>query len=526
MAVCSIFLVKKFTLLYPCPSVCTRSTTCSVHQFAYSNLSGWGLLAFFLSCSSLDHNDRLHGAGLPLLRPPHPQAGHRPLRIAHPRLARAHGPLMLLRLGAVPTLAVSSAEAAREVMRTHDAAFASRHLSATLDIITCGGKGVLFSPYDDRWRELRRVCVQELFSQRRVLSFRPAREDEVARLLRAVSDGCRGGRAVNLGEKMCRMTTDSVVRAAIGERCDHRDEFLHELDVAVRLTGGINLADLYPSSRLVRRLSVAARDMVKCQRNIYRIVQSIIKERAGAPEPERDEDLLGVLLKLQKDGGLQFELTTEIITAVIVDIFSARSETSSTTLEWAMSELMRNPRVLHKVQSEVRDAFKGKDKLAEEDIVKVRLGYLHLVIKEALRLHPPGPLLLPRECREACRVMGYDVPKGTKVVVNVWAMGRDHMYWGDAEAFRPERFENSTIDFKGADFEFLPFGAGRRMCPGMSLAMANMELSLASLLFHFDWELPCGMRPEDMDMTETFGITARRKFKLSVHAKSHVPCGN
>uniref|UniRef100_M8C393 Cytochrome P450 71D7 n=1 Tax=Aegilops tauschii TaxID=37682 RepID=M8C393_AEGTA len=402
-------------------------------------------------------------------------------------LSRAHGPLMLLRLGAVPTLIVSSAEAAREVMRTHAAAFAGRHLSATLDIITCGGKGILFSPYDDRWRELRRVCVHELFSQPRVLSFRPVREDEVARLLHAVSDGCRGGRAVNLSEKMCRMITDSVVRAAIGERCDHRDEFLHELDEAVRLTGGINLADLYPSSRLVRRLSVAARDMVKCQRNIYRIVQSIIRvrERAGAPEPERDEDLLGVLLKLQKDGGLQFELTTEMITAVILDVFSAGSETTSTTLEWAMSELMKNPRVLHKVQSEVREAFKGKDKLTEEDIVK-----------------------------------------GTKVVVNVWAMGRDDMYWGDAEAFRPERFENSTVDFKGADFEFLPFGAGRRMCPGMSLAMANMELSLASLLFHFDWELPCDMRPEDMDMTETFGITVRRKFKLSVHAKSHVPCGN
>ncbi|VAI27459.1 unnamed protein product [Triticum turgidum subsp. durum] len=244
-------------------------------------------------------------------------------------LSRAHGPLMLLRLGAVPTLVVSSAEAAREVMKTHDAAFASRHLSATLDIITCGGKGILFSPYNDRWRELRRVCVHELFSQRRVLSFRPVREDEVARLLRAVSDGCRGGRAVNLSEKMCRMTTNSVVRAAIGERCDHRDEFLHELDEAVRLTGGVNLADLYPSSRLVRRLSVAARDMVKCQRNIYRIVQSIIRvrERAGAPEPERDEDLLGVLLKLQKDGGLQFELTTEMITAVILVRYYAHSST-------------------------------------------------------------------------------------------------------------------------------------------------------------------------------------------------------
>ncbi|KAM0829998.1 hypothetical protein ACQ4PT_066509 [Festuca glaucescens] len=268
---------------------------------------------------------------------------HRAMR----ELSRTHGPLMLLRLGAVPTLVVSSAEAARE------------------------------------------VCVLELFNQRRVLSFRPAREDEVAWLRRSVSAECRDGRDVNLSEKICRMMNDVVVRAAIGGRCDHRDDFLHELDEAVRLTGGFNLADLYPSSRL---------------------------ERTGAPASERDEDLLGVLLRLQKDGGLQFELTTEIISTAIFDIFAAGSETSSTTVEWAM-------------------------------------------------------------------------------------------YWGDAEAFRPERFENTAIDFKGADFEFLPFGAGRRMCPGMSLGMANMELALASLLFHFNWELPSGVRPQDLDMTETFGIT-------------------
>jgi hypothetical protein len=232
-------------------------------------------------------------------------------------LSRTHGPLMLLRLGAVPTLVVSSAEAAREVMKTHDATFAGRHLSATLDIISCGGQGILFSPYNDRWRELRKVCVLELFNQRRVLSFRPVREDEVARLLRSVSAECRDGRAVNLSEKICRMMNDVVVRAAIGGRCDHRDEFLHELDEAVRLTGGFNLADLYPSSRLVRRFSAAARDMGMCQRNIFRIVQSIIQERAGAPTADRDEDLLGVLLKLQMDGGLQFELTTEIISTAI-----------------------------------------------------------------------------------------------------------------------------------------------------------------------------------------------------------------
>lgn len=437
-------------------------------------------------------------------------------------LSRTHGPLMLLRLGAVPTLVVSSAEAAREVMKTHDATFAGRHLSAMLDVISCGGQGILFSPYNDRWRELRKVSVLELFNQRRVLSFRPAREEEVARLLRSVSDECSdGGRAVNLSEKICRMMNDVVVRAAIGGRCEHRDDFLHELDEAVRLTGGFNLADLYPSSRLVRRFSAAARDMGRCQRNIFRIVQSIIQDRAGAPAPEREEDLLGVLLRLQKDGGLQFELTTEIISTVIFDIFSAGSETSSTTVEWAMSELMKNPRILHKAQAEVRKAFKGQDKLTEDDVVKARLSYLHLVIKEALRMHPPAALLLPRECGETCRVMGYDVPRGTKVFVNVWAIGRDDRYWGDAGAFRPERFEGSAVDFKGVDFEFLPFGAGRRMCPGIALGMANMELALASLLFHFDWELPCGVRAEDLDMTETFGITVRRKEKLWVHAKPH-----
>lgn len=189
-----------------------------------------------------------------------------------------------------------------------------------------------------------------------------------------------------------------------------------------------------------------------------------------------------------------------------------------------MSELMKNPRVLHKAQSEVRETFKGQDKLTEDDIVK--LSYVQLVIKETLRLHAPAPLLLPRECRETCRAMGYDVPKGTKVFVNVWAIGRDSKYWDDAEVFRPERFENSNVDFKGADFEYIPFGAGRRICPGMTLGMANMELVLASLLYHFDWELPGGIKSEELDMTEAFGISVRRKSKLWVHAKPRVPYAN
>ena len=201
------------------------------------------------------------------------------------------------------------------------------------------------------------------------------------------------------------------------------------------------------------------------------------------------------------------------------DIFAAGSETSSTVLVWAMSELVKNPRVMRKAQEEVRETFKGQDKLTEGDMVKLR--YLHLVIKEALRLHAPVPLLVPRECREACQVMGYDVPRGTKVIVNVWAIARDNEFWHDGEEFRPERFDGSSIDFRGNDFQFTPFGAGRRICPGITLGLANAELLLASLLYHFDWELPDGANSEELDMAEATGITLRRKSKLMLKAK---PC--
>ncbi|KAJ1294655.1 hypothetical protein BS78_01G162000 [Paspalum vaginatum] len=450
---------------------------------------------------------------------------HRALR----EMSATYGPLMLLRFGSVPTLVASTAQAAREVMRTHDLAFCSRHLSSTMDIISCGGKDIIFSPYNDRWRELRKLCMVELFNQRRVLSFRGVREDEVANLLRHVSGECaRGRRPVDLSHAICRMVNDVAVRTAIGDRCRYQDEYLRELDDVVRLVGGFNLADLYPSSRLARRFSAAARDMARCQRNIYRIIQSIIQERAVAvsartptpPEQQRREDLLDVLLRLQREGGLQCALTDEILSNVIFDIFAAGSETSSTVLVWAMSELVKNPQVMQRAQSEVREAFKGQDKVREGDLVKLR--YLQLVIKEALRLHAPVPLLLPRECREACQLMGYDVPKGIKVIVNAWAIARDKSFWADAEEFRPERFEGSSVDFKGMDLEFTPFGAGRRICPGIMLGLANLELALASLLYHFDWELPDGGEPEELDVAEAFGITLRKKTSLLLRAKPRV----
>ena len=205
-------------------------------------------------------------------------------------------------------------------------------------------------------------------------------------------------------------------------------------------------------------------------------------------------------------------------------MFGAGTETSANTLQWAMSELARNPEVMHKAQAEVREKLQGKPMVAEDDLADLR--YTKLIIKETLRLHPAVPLLVPRECRESCKVMGYDVPRGTTVFVNVWAISRDPGHWGaDAAAFRPERFEAGTAaDFKGADFEFTPFGAGRRMCPGMAFAQASMELALVALLYHFDWKLPDAMASEDLDMTETsVGVSVVRKEPLRLIPVIHAP---
>ena len=136
------------------------------------------------------------------------------------------------------------------------------------------------------------------------------------------------------------------------------------------------------------------------------------------------------------------------------------------------------------------------------------------MIKETLRLHPPLPLLLPRECMQTSIISGYEIPMKTKIIVNAWALGRDPKHWYDAESFIPERFHGSSIDLRGANFEFIPFGAGRRICPGISFGLASIEFALAKLLYHFNWELPNGMKPEELDMNEAFGSVVGRKNNL------------
>lgn len=191
------------------------------------------------------------------------------------------------------------------------------------------------------------------------------------------------------------------------------------------------------------------------------------------------------------------------------DVFTGGIDTSSAVVEWAMSEMVQNPKVMEQAQAEVRRVFGPKGHVDETNIHQ--LTYLKSVIKETIRLHPPAPLLIPRVNKKMCEINGYEIPAKTMVLINAYAIGRDPRYWSEAERFMPERFFESSVDYKGTDFEFIPFGAGRRMCPGIVFAMANIELPLAQLLYHFDWKLPSGIKHGELDMTESCGLTARRK---------------
>ncbi|XP_047068003.1 desmethyl-deoxy-podophyllotoxin synthase-like [Lolium rigidum] len=460
-----------------------------------------------------------HLAGKPLI--------HRALADIARRLDNA--PLVYLKLGEVPVVVVSSHDAAREVMKTQDVTFATRPCNPTTKIIMSDGVGVAFAPYGDHWRQLRKICIMELLSARRVQSFRHVREEEVGRLLTAIA-AAPPGETFNVSQGLAVLITDSTIRAMVGDRFNRRDEFLENLRGGVKLLSGFNLVDLFPSSRLARFLTNSSRLAWENHTKSFELIDYAMKQHEelkataasnGNVKDEEKEDLLDVLLRIHKEGSHDVPFTMGSIKSLIVDLFSAGSETSATTLQWAMSELMRNPNVMRKAQAEVRENIKGKPNVTEDDLADLK--YLRLVIKETLRLHPSVPLLLPRESTETSKVLGYDVPKGTTVFVNTWAICRDPKYWDAAEEFKPERFESGSVDFKGTNFEYTPFGAGRRICPGMLFAQSIMELALAALLYHFDWELPHGVKPEELDMTEQMGLAVGRKNDLYLFAKTKVP---
>ncbi|KAF7840531.1 cytochrome P450 71D8-like [Senna tora] len=437
------------------------------------------------------------------------------------KLSLKYGPLMQLQLGEMPAVVVSSPDMAKEIMKTHDLAFVQRPQVLSSQIMFYGSQDIAFAPYGEYWRQMRKICTMELLTAKRVQSFSFVRKDEVSNLIKSIKSSV--GSEIDLSSKIYTLTSVIVARVTFGKKAKDHQELLALLKAALALFTGFDLSDLFPSMKHIHFITGLKSKLEKMHQRIDKALENLIKDIIETQGENKglsgEENLIEVLLRLQQSHTLEIPITINNIKAVIWDLFAAGTDTSGATIEWAMSELMKNPIVMKKAQAEIRKAFKGKKGIHEDDINK--LSYLNSVIKETLRLHPPVPLLLPRECREACKINGYEIPIKTKVIVNAWAIGRDPKYWYEAERFMPERFNENGVDFRGTNFEYIPFGAGRRMCPGMSFGLASVELPLANLLYHFDWVLPNGIKAEDLDMTEALGASVGRENNLCLIPKPY-----
>ncbi|KAJ3695491.1 hypothetical protein LUZ60_000868 [Juncus effusus] len=458
---------------------------------------------------------------LPIIGNMHQLAGDLPFRALRD-LSRKHGPLIQLKVGQIYMVVASSKETAEEVLKIQDLNFASRPEMTAARIIAYNSTDIAFSPYGPYWKQLRKLCYMELLGIKRVRSYGAVRVEEISKFLQSISEKSNGT-PINLTSKLYELTNNIVSRAAFGKKRDNHDRFLEVAKDALELASLFTFSDTFPSLKFLDVLTGSKAKMLRVRRELDDTFNEIIKDHLEKKKgsEEQVEDLVDVLLRLKEDPGLEIPMTMDNVKAVILDLFIAGTETSASVVEWAMSELIKNPNIMSKVQTEVRETLKNKTDIQETDLAN--LNYMRLVIKETLRIHPPVPLLIPRVCKETCTVLGYRISAGTRMLVNAWAISHDPLYWEEPEAFKPERFENTDFDYKGSCFEYLPFGAGRRICPGMTFGLASVDLVLAKLLYHFDWKLPEGMRAEELDMTETFGSNASRKTPLVLCAKNRFP---
>ncbi|XP_037482795.1 indole-2-monooxygenase-like [Triticum dicoccoides] len=472
---------------------------------------------------------------LPPSPPALPIVGHLHLVGCRPHaslrdLAARHGRdgLMLLRLGAVPTLVVSSPRAAEAVLRTHDHIFASRPRSMVPDIILYGSSDVAFTPYGEHWRQAKKLLTNHVLSVKKVESLRTVAMEQVSMAMAKINEAAAVGGVMDMSKLLKSFTCDIACRIVSGEYFlkEGRSKLFQELTSETsHLLGGFNMEKFYPTLArvgvgLLKRNTSANAERVKNRWDD--MLDKVIDDHDSKDKSMFDYNcgnFIDILLSIQ----MEYGLTREHMKALLIDVFFGSIETMSNTLEFTLAEIVRSPRLIGKLQDEVRSIVpKGQELVSEADINK--MAYLRAVIKESLRLHPVVPLLAPHLAMADCNIDGYMVLANTHVLINVWAIGRDSSCWEDAEEFIPERFidEGSDVgvNFKGNDFQLLPFGAGRRMCPGINLGITAVELMLANLMHHFDWELPLGVERKDINMTEVFGLTVCRMEKLLLVPKS------
>ncbi|XP_077220999.1 flavonoid 3'-monooxygenase CYP75B137-like [Tasmannia lanceolata] len=436
------------------------------------------------------------------------------------KLSKIYGPIFKLRLGNKLCIVLHSPSVVKEALKDNDITFANHDKLAGAEIITYGGNDIVWNPYGPEWRMLRRVSVHDFINNTTLEVGRAFRRKEIRRMVNTLYH--HAGTPVNIGDyttqTIFNTMTSMLWGGTVGKDTKVASEFKEVLAGIVDLLGQPNISDLFP---IIARFDLQGveRKMKGLMSWFDQIFDDILDQRiemnkATGDDKGETKDFLDILLQLKNGADPKTVLTMSHVKALMLDLAIGGAETTSTTSEWAMTELMTHPEVTEKLQQELETVV-GKDDIVEEHHIS-KLHYLDAVVREILRMHPGLPLLIPHMPSESCQVGGYTIPKGSRVFINVWAIQRDPSVWDDPLEFKPERWfnpNNANVELNGVDFRFLPFGSGRRTCAGFTLAERMLTYNLSSLLHSFNWRLPDGGK---LEHEEKFGLVLKKKNPLIV----------
>ncbi|MED6132962.1 hypothetical protein PIB30_023860 [Stylosanthes scabra] len=411
------------------------------------------------------------------------------------RLAKKHGPIFSLYFGSMPTVVASTPELFKLFLQTHEAtSFNTRFQTSAIRRLTYDNS-VAMVPFGPYWKFIRKLIMNDLLNATTVAKLRPLRSEEIKKVLKVLAQNAEAETAVDVTEELLKWTNSTISRMLLGEA----EEIRHIARELLKIFGEYSVSDfIWPLKKL--KVGQYEKRIDNILGMYDPVVERVIKkrqeirrrrkERNGQLEEGEQVVFLDTLLDFAEDETMEIKITKDQIKGLIVDFFSAGTDSTAVATDWALAELINNPRVLEKAREEVYSVV-GKERLVDETDIQ-NLPYIRAIVKETFRMHPPLPVV-KRKCVAECEVDGYVIPEGALILFNVWAVQRDPKYWESPLEFKPERFlENSAdgpVDLKGQHFTLLPFGSGRRMCPGVNLATAGMATLLASLIQNFDLQV-------------------------------------
>ncbi|KAL1808042.1 hypothetical protein ACET3Z_025032 [Daucus carota] len=501
-----------------------------------ADIQGWLLLFFILLISTIILRVILKTRGSSSLPPGPfrlPIIGHLHLLAPIPhqalhKLSLKYGPLFHISLGSNPCVVISSPEMAKEFLKTHEASLSDRPKTVASVHLSYGSQDFMFAPYGPYWKFVKKLFMSELLGGQTLDLLQTVRRYEIQSMINVMLKKSLAGETVNVGGQLTTLTNNVISSMVMRKRSESEEE-AGEVRTLIKeifdIAGIFNLSDYIWFCKNLDLQGVKKR-LVDVRGRYDRMMERIIEEHRDMRMRKTEnsdaeyapKDFLDLLLDMHEDDSLEIKLSIDKIKAIVLDMFTAGTDTSANVIEWAIAELINHPVIMEKARSEI-DSVIGKSRLVEESDI-VDLPYLQAIVKETLRLHPTGPLI-PRQASEGCTIGNYYIPAETRIFVNVWALGRDPDYWENALEFKPERFITTSsenegsgkgqLDVRGQHFHLLPFGSGRRGCPGTTLALKIVQTTIAAMIQCFDWNV-VGNTPVNME--EGTAITLSRAHPL------------